>query len=139
MSPPPLSLYERIAVVTYQHSLSFSTFMSLSQWLGCYQYIYPTKRELIESALTLPLLSNKPGSILAQYHFCILLESCFTPTQQTNICRHIKCYMTHSTSPTQQPNLSLQPTMAPTQESLISPTLPSSRSIRVHANFNSRN
>ena len=86
-----LTLRESIAVLTYKQSVPFSNFRTLSEWLGCYQYILPDHRILIESALTLQV-QNSASSIFNQYLFCIILENHYTESEQTNICRYIKCH-----------------------------------------------
>ena len=91
MSDYDLTLRESIAVLTYKQSIQFPTFRTLSEWLGCYQYILPDHRILIESALTLQV-QNSSSSIFNQYLFCIILENHYTESEQTNICRYIKCH-----------------------------------------------
>ena len=92
MSDSTLTLSEALAILTYRDSLSFSTYRTLAEWLGCYHYVLPADRYLNDSALNLPIRSRKPGAILSQYHFTILLETCYTPDQQSNIIREILCY-----------------------------------------------
>lgn len=86
-----LSLYESLGVLAYRDSLSFPQFKTLSEWLGVYKYVLPDDRILIEGAFCLPIQKTSTA-IFKQYLFLIILENCYTESEQTNICRYIKCH-----------------------------------------------
>ena len=91
-----LTLYESLAIVCYRDSLSHPQFKVLAEWLGVYKYILPDNRLLIEGALSLPI-QNTSSAIFKQYLFTIILETNYSESEQTNICRYIKCHSHFST------------------------------------------
>ena len=89
--PYDLSIYESLAVLTFKQSLPQSQHKLLSEWLGCYKYILPADRILIEGALELPIQKTS-SAVFKQYLFTVILETNYTEAEQINICRYIKCH-----------------------------------------------
>ena len=88
---PALSMNEALMVLVYKNQLSPATCTTLLKWLGGLNYILPADRVLNESALYI-----KPRTqydILHLYNFTTLLSTHCTATEQSNIIRHIQCYL----------------------------------------------
>lgn len=84
-----LSLRESLAILSYKNQLSLGNYRSLADWLDCYKYILPSDRVLNHSALSIP--PRTQYDILHLYHFTVLLETCYTSSEQSNIIREILC------------------------------------------------
>jgi hypothetical protein len=93
MDIPSLTLRETVAILTYKEALSPSTFRMLSEWLDCYKNIPPSEQHLNESSFSLRARHSKAASTLYLYYFQIILLNHYTTYEQSNIIRHILCYM----------------------------------------------
>lgn len=127
LSPPILTLEEYLGILVYRDSLTYPQYRILAEWLGVYKFIKPSEQVLRESSFSIRTRQRKPGYTLALYHFQLLLQNHYTDTEQSNIIRHILCY------------LNLPSLRVSTQESSTSPTPPFLLSTLAQENSNWRN
>ena len=83
IEPKPLKPYQMreyvLATVT-KHKLPYESYKLLAEWLTCYQYIYPTHRELrIKPVLKI----TKPLDCITLHRLCDIYYSSMLGYEQT--------------------------------------------------------